>query len=176
MAVPQKKCCPDGFLYIDSAGYYSDPFIGTHIVSNNSITTPTLTQVENRCASIDKRFFASGPVEASDCPCCPEGYSYDQNTGKCTNQSTSSSPSLSGSGSEVDPIPCTIVPCPDPPDPRECEDCDAHPAHVSFTFDPTTQNCVECGVTGEPTGLGGGADAFLPIQLMDPIINFKLNS
>ncbi len=160
-------CCPIGYAYINSDGTFLVPGGGTMPIGN-----PDITPFVGHCCIITN--LGSGhpwailptvdpPIVPIDCPCCPVGYTYISLSGLCSSTTRKT---------DVQSIPCVTV-CPDPPQ-FPCPSCQENGGtHISFTWDDTTKRCTDCKDTGEPTGLGGEYNSLLPIQIADPIINFK---
>lgn len=162
------SCCPIGYVYIDGAGqflYYNSTYI--------TISNSPPNRFFNTCAKIVNGSFAiaGGSTQPMPfaCPCCPVGFIWHSDIQACVD--------LTNPKHQVDPIPCIVCLCTAPPTPPPCVGCTGtRTAAINFSFDPTIAQCVDCHKVGEPTGLGGCIDSFIPIQLTDPLINFRLNS
>ncbi len=164
------KCCPPGgSVYIDSSGFYLNPCTGT-LMQVLTWTDGPVTGTYNMCGVTQCAPAAYGPVlDPIDCPCCPTGYSYMGGGYCCPDHLPTCTLKES-----VPVIPCPVCPpCPVPPTPVPCVGCETNQGlPKSFTFNPYGKNCVDCVVQGEPKPMGTGADRFIPIKLLDPIINF----
>lgn len=168
-----KRCCPNDpisglpLTYIDPTGQFFNVCSGTYdnIVS---WTDGPLPGVYGKCVFVQCAPAGYGPAyDPMDCPCCPTGYTWLAGLNACVNPSDLKD--------RVDPIPCVVcAPCPTPPPPPPpCVGCNEdHGVQKSFDFNNTIKNCTECQTQGEPEGLGNGADGFMPVSLLDPIINF----
>ena len=162
-------CCPPGYTFVDGAGgFYNAGLVYT------LITNPTASDFFNTCVQIVNAGWAIAAPSGNDpitCPCCPAGYMWLSNIQQCVE--------LTNPKVFSRPIPCVACICnPTPPPPPVCPTCNQQNISVpiSFTFNPNQKNCKDCETVGPPVGLGGCADTFFPIQLMDPIINFTLYS
>lgn len=158
-------CCPTGYTYVSAGGYYLDLITKTYlqIVGYN----PSLAY--NSCYQVQRGgFLIPGSVDTIPCPCCPKGYEYNSSNGLCSGP---------GASSDVPTIPCIPCVCVPPPPPPTCVDCTTNQgSRVSYIFDNTRKFCTSCNPMGEQQSLGTGADTFIPIQLLDPIINFTLRT
>lgn len=160
------KCCPGSLVYVDPFGKYFNSCTGT-LDTVLTWSDGVVSGIYDKCVLIQCAPAAYGATqEPVDCPCCPQGYTWISAYGSCMDTVTYKT--------RIDPIPCPVCdPCPVPPDPPVCDTCDSDKGeHKSFTYNNTIKNCTECDVQGEPQGLGNGADGFIPISLLDPIINF----
>lgn len=168
-------CCPAGWTFIDGLGQFIADDLSVKIIVN-----PDPANYINTCARIVNMAWAMhgpAPINPIACPCCPAGYTYLSDTNVCA---LNSNPKIL-----TDPIPCLPCMCVTPPPPPPCIGCQASPtAPISYTIPSNTgkytnaggKSCQDCDPQGEPIGLGGCADNFIPLNLTDPIINFKLDS
>lgn len=153
-------CCPTGYAVVNSEGYLALPSRAVIFVGNS---------LAGKCVSLAD---FSTNVEADDCPCCPPGYVYHSLSGRCLVEDPFGSILKQQT---VDTIPCITCVCSDVIPPPECVSCTTSQGMpISFSFNNTIKQCQDCTPVGEQTGFGTGADAFIPIQLIDPIINFTL--
>lgn len=166
---PPDRCCPTGYAYVNLSGVYSDPILGTFSITNYAGGVPSDTY--GMCVQTQTTN-AYGPLlDPNDCPCCDVGYAWSSVFGQCVN--------LADLKMRRDPIPCIVCVCPPPdPPPPPCVGC-AQSQGVPIVYagmgkSVEGKTCTDCHVVGEPTGLGTGADAFIPVKLLDPIINFIL--
>lgn len=166
-------CCPRDpvsglqLTYVSPSGLYFNTCSGTYDTIATWTDGPT-AGTYNKCVFIQCAPAGYGPAQDPiDCPCCQPGFNWVAAWSQCVD--------ILDPKNRRDPIPCPVCPpCPvPPPDPPPCVGCtEPQGLPKSFTFDPTKKNCVDCQVKGAPTGLGTGADRFIPIQLLDPLINF----
>lgn len=166
-----KSCCPEGKLYVNSSGYYTDPVSGTTLIVNTPYSSPTFAEMLNMCATFQNRGFGESPTEPEDCPCCPQGYSYSQASQGCCPGAQ-----LGGVCNQiyvVPSIPCIPCDCSDPPE-RVCETCESDNLPIAFTLNTNRKACTDCepqqGFREIPKG--EKVNTFIPYFLLDPGINF----
>lgn len=149
-------CCPPNYGLVNQDGYVS-------LLAGNVVLAGTFAA--GKCISFSNFNIT---VDAGDCPCCPDGYVYNSIIDECVNI-------LLGAKDLTPTVPCIPCICISIP-PPVCSDCiDNQGDRIVLNFNSSIKQCTECSVIGEPIGLGTCADSFIPIQLLDPIINFKRN-
>lgn len=156
-------CCPVGYTMLTSDFTFLNPTNGIWMKVGNP--DPTFlghcVQVVNLGSLAPWAIFPPDRIVPTACPCCPDGYTYDNISGLCMN----------GKGKGIPTVPCincvSVTPTP-------CQDCqESGGLSISFALNDTIKQCTDCGLTGEPSGLGGELNRLLPLQIADPIINFK---
>lgn len=150
-------CCPVGYVYVDGTGTYSDPALGTFIVSNY-VGAPVST-IYNKCVRTQTTN-AFGPfLDPNPCPCCPVNYTYSNFAAACY--------SNNAAAPAVGTIPCVECVCPEITPPT-CPESGSTGLPVTFNINMDIKNCTDCSpqdVNNPP----GGIQTFLPAEFLDPI-------
>jgi len=166
-----QSCCPEGYSYVNSSGYYTDSILGPILVTNNAYTAPTLAEVVDHCVIFANRGFAESPIATEECPCCPQGYIYSQLSGGCCPGNNPGG--ICAAQFVVPTIPCIPCDCSEPPQ-RVCETCDNDTLPIAFTLNTDRKACTDCesqqGAREIPHG--GKVNTFMPYFLLDPGTNF----
>lgn len=190
-----RTCCPDGYIYVDSTGYYYDSVFGYIAVINPGV-------VSGRCAQFFNRGFGQNPVDPIDCPCCPAGSNWDLKFGSCVDVAGNitsdvpcpccpdgfifynfsnaaypngicAKPPVFRNSDATPTIPCISCDCVAPPE-RECADCGTAGLPITFSLNSAIKNCTSCTPADEnnPPCIG----TFLSSLYTDPVINFTLKN
>lgn len=163
--MPNQTCCPEGYYYIDSVGHTNVPYLGSGIVSNSPITTPTFADVINTCGQFRNILFATDPISPIDCPCCPTDYFWDATVNLCRNSLILAKTTAS--------VPCIPCDCVIPPE-FVCEPCGTAGLPINLNFDFFKKQCDSCSVD-EGITPGGCFVKFVPEQFAVPnILGFRL--
>lgn len=168
--IPAHNCCPNGKVYVDAVGYATDPISGSIITVNYPNDGSQFT----KCVilTFDARGYVGNDIsDPIDCPCCPTGYTYMPNVGKCyspTAQCSFCPPAY------LDPIPCIVCICIDP-EPFVCGTCGTEGERITFAFNGFTKNCTNC-TKDNYNPPKGRINCFIPYLMADPNTNgFTLN-
>ena len=154
-------CCPPNYAFINAEGQFLNTYGILQLLGN-----PNRTSYAGLCVQIVNTNWAivstDPPINPVACLCCPPGYIYNSLIGACQNI-------LNPKLTDARPIPCVVV-CPEPP-PFVCPGCqESGGLPINFTV-PTCEDCYTDSLFPQP--LPGFAAGFLPVQLADPITNFK---
>lgn len=173
MSQPIKQCCPEGFFYVNINGYYYDPISGLTLVTNSFGSSPTFTEVIDKCVMFANRGFGQSPQTADDCPCCPQGYTYSQASGGCC---PGTGTGLCKIQDLISPIPCLPCICVDPPPLPPCDTCDqAEGLPITFQYQSDVKQCTDCVPQDFILTTDPKLNCFAPYFLIQPNINFKLD-
>lgn len=163
MAVPANMCCPEGYVYVDSTGFYYSSCTGlmTEVLT---WTDGPVSGTYNMCARTQCAPKAFGPVVSpSECPCCPDGYVYIQSLSLCVLGTISTFNTRVTTPS----IPCIDCTCITPPPPT-CPDTGNEGLPIAFNLNMSIKNCTSC--TPQDNNFPPGCiQPFLPAQFLDPV-------
>jgi len=163
MSTPVKACCPQGLNYIDPTGMFYNQYIGA-MMQVLTWTGGAVTDVYDKCAITQAAPMAYGDAyDPSDCPCCPQGYTYRTNMGTCVSNLDMKT--------LIDPVPCIVCICPDPPEPEPCETCSPETLPITFSFNDNISNCEHCKKDLDEPNLSP-YKSFIADRLIAPLLNF----
>lgn len=146
---PIMKCCPQGYSYVTPAAPGDAGYFYNYA---NVLTQAQVTVV-------------GGPSDV-----CAQTTALNLGTVYYSTQ-LPGTPPVSSELPTTLTIPCISCTC-STELPIVCPVCQAQAIQpISFVYDPTKKNCTECGTQGPMIGIPE-ALKFIPLRLLDPIINF----